>query len=195
MPRCSGCGTFILWGGIKSGEHRFCGPGCVSRAVKTVLADSLSDDQLEAYVSKMRNGPCPRCHGEGPVDVHTSHSAISFLIMTQWKSTPHMCCRRCGTRAQVTDLIVTALVGWWGFPWGLIATPLQIGRNLTGIFGPQGRDAGHDEEIVNGMPPPTVRRTQAWMTASATKTRNRSVTVMTPRSSPSGVVTGTATMP
>jgi hypothetical protein len=24
-------------------------------------------------------------------------------------------------------------LGWWGFPWGLILTPVQIGRNLFGL--------------------------------------------------------------
>jgi hypothetical protein len=24
-------------------------------------------------------------------------------------------------------------LGWWGFPWGLIMTPVQIGKNIFGI--------------------------------------------------------------
>ena len=27
------------------------------------------------------------------------------------------------------------LPGWWGFPFGLIMTPVQVMRNLAGIFG------------------------------------------------------------
>jgi hypothetical protein len=27
-------------------------------------------------------------------------------------------------------------LGWWGFPWGLLLTPIQIGRNLYGIANP-----------------------------------------------------------
>jgi hypothetical protein len=27
-------------------------------------------------------------------------------------------------------------LGWWGFPWGLIMTPIQIGRNLYGMASP-----------------------------------------------------------
>lgn len=24
--------------------------------------------------------------------------------------------------------------GWWGIPWGLLATPIQLGRNFLGLF-------------------------------------------------------------
>jgi hypothetical protein len=27
------------------------------------------------------------------------------------------------------------VAGWWGFPWGLIMTPVQLGRNLIGALG------------------------------------------------------------
>jgi len=40
----------------------------------------------------------------------------------------------CGTTARMGDAIFCLLVGWWGFPWGLIITPVQIGRNLAGMM-------------------------------------------------------------
>lgn len=29
-------------------------------------------------------------------------------------------------------IVITALLGWWGIPWGLIGTPVSILRNLNG---------------------------------------------------------------
>lgn len=29
-------------------------------------------------------------------------------------------------------ILITALLGWWGIPWGLIGTPVSIFRNLMG---------------------------------------------------------------
>lgn len=29
-------------------------------------------------------------------------------------------------------ILVTALLGWWGIPWGLIGTPMSIIRNYNG---------------------------------------------------------------
>ncbi|WP_239946439.1 hypothetical protein [Dyella terrae] len=26
-----------------------------------------------------------------------------------------------------------ATLGWWGFPWGLLVTPVQIARNVAGL--------------------------------------------------------------
>jgi len=31
---------------------------------------------------------------------------------------------------------VLPVLGWWGFPWGLILTPIQVGRNLVGVARP-----------------------------------------------------------
>jgi hypothetical protein len=30
--------------------------------------------------------------------------------------------------------LFSAVCGWWGLPWGLILTPIQIGRNVFGLF-------------------------------------------------------------
>ena len=27
-------------------------------------------------------------------------------------------------------------LGWWGIPWGLIMTPVQVVRNVTGLISP-----------------------------------------------------------
>jgi hypothetical protein len=31
-------------------------------------------------------------------------------------------------------MFVSLLLGWWGFPWGVLVTPLQLGRNVIGFF-------------------------------------------------------------
>jgi len=31
------------------------------------------------------------------------------------------------------DAGFSLVLGWWGFPWGFLATPIQIGRNLVGV--------------------------------------------------------------
>lgn len=163
MARCGGCGTIILWGGLKSGGERFCSPACMSRVAMTVLGESMPEEQLEAYVAEVRNGVCPRCGGQGPVDVHTSHSAMSFLVLTRWKSTPRVCCRRCGLQLQLGNLLLSAVVGWWGFPWGLVITPVQIGRNLAGMLRPKGRHAA-SEELRSAVRSSVVSQFMAAMT-------------------------------
>ena len=30
-------------------------------------------------------------------------------------------------------LLSSTLLGWWGFPWGLLVTPMQIARNISAL--------------------------------------------------------------
>jgi hypothetical protein len=31
-------------------------------------------------------------------------------------------------------VLFSLFCGWWGFPWGLILTPVQITRNIAGMY-------------------------------------------------------------
>jgi hypothetical protein len=31
-------------------------------------------------------------------------------------------------------IATSSVLGWWGFPWGLLVTPVQIARNIVGLF-------------------------------------------------------------
>ena len=37
-------------------------------------------------------------------------------------------------KSQVGNMFFSVILGWWGFPWGLMMTPLQIARNMIGLF-------------------------------------------------------------
>jgi hypothetical protein len=32
------------------------------------------------------------------------------------------------------NALFSLVLGWWGLPWGLLMTPIQVGRNLVGLF-------------------------------------------------------------
>lgn len=134
MARCAYCDTFILFGGNKDGDLRFCNAECQQRGVLKHIADQLPGDQVNAYIQDVHSGLCPRCEGPGPVDVHTSYRVWSALVMTQWHSRPAVCCRRCGVKSKLGSAAYSAVLGWWGFPWGLLMTPVQIVRNIGGLF-------------------------------------------------------------
>lgn len=72
------------------------------------------------------------------MDVHVSYWVWSLLVLTQWKTTPQVSCRACGVKKQLAGAAFSLGLGWWGIPWGLLMTPLQIVRNLTAVFnGPE----------------------------------------------------------
>jgi hypothetical protein len=135
MAQCDACGTSILFGGIKQGDLRFCGPKCAENGALVQLTQMIPEDELDRYVREVHQGACPKCGGPGPVDVHTSHRVYSALVFTSWSSRLAICCPPCGRKQQLADAAFSFFLGWWGFPFGLIITPVQVGRNLAALIG------------------------------------------------------------
>jgi hypothetical protein len=133
MATCDYCGTTILFGGKRDANGRFCNQKCQSGGAMLALSKQVPDTMVRDQVWKTHQGICPRCGGSGPVDVHVSHKVWSALLLTKWSSVPQISCRACGRKSQWTGVGFSLLLGWWGFPWGLIMTPIQIGRNLVAM--------------------------------------------------------------
>ncbi|HEX7191149.1 MAG TPA: hypothetical protein VF381_06195, partial [Thermoanaerobaculia bacterium] len=43
-------------------------------------------------------------------------------------------CRRCGLKTQLGNTVLSLAAGWWGIPWGLVMTPVQVGRNISAML-------------------------------------------------------------
>jgi len=133
MASCAQCNSFILFGGKSVEGRRYCNAKCAQRGEVARLVGTIPAEVLEREVRKVHGGLCPKCGGTGPIDVHTSYRALSAIVITRWSSHPIVACKRCGAMAQLRDLGVSLLFGWWGFPWGLFVTPMQIGKNIRGM--------------------------------------------------------------
>jgi hypothetical protein len=138
MGPCSHCGTLVLFGGKRSGGLQFCSEACLrlgtSSSAAQQLAQEVPDELVQQQVLAVHQGVCPKCGREGPVDIHASHRVWSAIHMTSWNSRQQVCCRACAVKAKCGDALFSLLFGWWGFPFGLVITPLQIGRNIAGIL-------------------------------------------------------------
>ena len=134
MASCDSCGTTIVFGGVKDGDFRFCNKKCHSDGQVIITAQQLPESLVSKHVQLIYAGPCPKCNGTGPVDVHTSHSIWSLVFLSSWKSQPQISCRTCGVKSQILGTLSSLLFGWWGFPWGLLVTPIQISKNVIGII-------------------------------------------------------------
>src|SRR5687768_10468038 len=132
MKSCSYCNSTILFGGVTNSGLTFCSQRCLQSGLPMIAAQSLPPDLVEEHVNKVRSGPCPKCQRQGaPVDAHTSYFVWSALIFTSWSSKPAICCRSCAVKDQIFSTLGSAVIGWWGFPWGLFMTPVQIFRNIA----------------------------------------------------------------
>jgi hypothetical protein len=133
MPKCSYCDSTIVIGGVREGERRFCNQRCHEAGRLLSASQIVPEAVVRQRVTEIHQGACPRCQRAGPVDVHTSHSVWSALVITNWKSSSQISCVPCGKKAKLLSAVHSFFLGWWGFPWGLIITPVQVTRNLWGI--------------------------------------------------------------
>ena len=135
MASCSYCDSFIVFGGKTDETGRYCNEKCQQAGRLLMFSNQLPREQMDQLVEKFHNGACPRCGGAGPVDVHKAHQVWSALFMTSWSSKPVLSCKSCATKRQLGGIVFSGVLGWWGFPWGLVMTPLQIARNIGAMVG------------------------------------------------------------
>ena len=134
MARCKHCNNLIVIRGVNDHEYRYCSKKCVELGRVQRVTDAVPAELLQRYVSEVHHGACPKCGGPGPIDVHTSHSVRSLLVMTSTKARQQISCRRCGNRAKLIAALSSGIFGWWAFPWGFLVTPIQILRNVKGML-------------------------------------------------------------
>ena len=133
MAKCGYCGSTIIIGGVRSGGQVFCNNKCHQGAYILSVTKDVPNDVLERKLEEVWRDNCPKCRGLGPVDVHKVHEVWSALVITRWTTKVQISCRSCGIKRQLGGVFFSLLFGWWGFPWGLILTPVQITRNLIGM--------------------------------------------------------------
>ncbi len=134
MSRCDYCESRILFGGKRKGDQRFCNARCSAQGATIALSRQIPDHLISEALLRTHQGLCRKCGGSGPVDVHVHHQIWSAILLTSWKSTPQISCRDCGRKSQLGDAALSLIFGWWGFPWGLVLTPVQVGRNVFGML-------------------------------------------------------------
>ena len=149
MAKCAYCGSTIIMGGVRSGAERYCNNKCASNGNVLRVAKAVPPDVLERHVEEVFRGNCPKCRGIGPIEVHKVYRVWSALVLTRWTTSSQVCCRSCATKSQAGAALFPALFGWWGFPWGLVLTPVQVTRNVMGIC--SGRDSSRPSEALRRL--------------------------------------------
>lgn len=136
---CPTCGLSVLFGGVKDGDKKYCSKKCYEADEINRIAKKIPNDTVITQTNKIRNGICPVCQGHGPIDVHKSYFIYSVIIYTSYKTNEHIVCKDCARKRQLSDLISSSILGWWGIPFGIIVTPIQIIKNIMAIFSHPGQ--------------------------------------------------------
>ena len=165
MSRCSFCHSMVFFGGVHRGHRRYCSVDCERGDEALSLSKAVPRAIVDEHVRRVREGPCGWCGGNGAVDVFVSHRVWSFLVITSCASTPRISCRSCGIQAQLRGILFSMTLGWWGLPWGIFMTPVQIVRNLLAlVFPPSARVASQRlREVVRISLSPAGRAIAARM--------------------------------
>jgi hypothetical protein len=133
MSKCGYCGSTIIMGGVRSGDQRFCNKTCFQNARIISVTKNVPNDVLGRKIEEVWRGNCPMCRSLGPVDVHKVYEVWSALVLTRWTTKAQVSCHACAVKRQLGGTAFSLVLGWWGFPWGLVLTPVQITRNIMGM--------------------------------------------------------------
>jgi hypothetical protein len=134
MAKCGYCGSTFFLSGLRSGANRFCSKKCQHKARLLEISRAAPADIVEREVEKVYRGNCPKCGQLGPIDAHKYFEVWSLIYLTRWAASQQISCRSCATKRQLGALFFSLFCGWWGVPWGLIITPMQIFRNIRAMW-------------------------------------------------------------
>lgn len=98
-----------------------------------VLAQNktFSEEEIKSYAELVRDLPCPICNTtDDKLNGTMVHTLKSFIVFSYSQAEPLIGCSSCLDKANNRAILSTALLGWWGIPWGVIKTPIYIFRNL-----------------------------------------------------------------
>ncbi len=138
MAKCNACGR-IMFGGVRADGLRYCSNRCRNSHRLISDAQLIPAEVTDALAAQIHAGRCPKCKGPGPVDVHKYYQVWSALVVTRWSTRSQVSCLRCAIKSQAGSLLFSLLFGWWGIPWGIVFTPVQIFRNAAEMIFPQDR--------------------------------------------------------
>ena len=90
----------------------------------------VSEAEVAAYSALLRAQPCPICRSTAqPLNATITSKVISFVVMTTSKKRFVVACPACLDKLHHEATTTSALLGWWGFPWGIIRTAQALIAN------------------------------------------------------------------
>jgi hypothetical protein len=88
-------------------------------------------EEVDVYCDIVSNLSCPSCGSTAErLNATLTGEVMSFVFFTTYNKKIKVGCPHCLDKANNNALTKTALLGWWGFPWGVIRTPQAIALNI-----------------------------------------------------------------
>lgn len=106
-------------------KEELSGRGLLETAERTIQAQLrvVSEAEIAEYCGLLQAEPCPICHSTAQrLNATITSKVLSFLVVTTWKKQFAIACPTCLDKLNRAGSTSSALLGWWGFPWGIIRT-------------------------------------------------------------------------
>jgi hypothetical protein len=107
--------------------------GLASGIIKGVEAQNktYTIEEIDRYCEIVRDLECPVCGStDSKLNGTLTSEVMSFIIITQYSKKLKIACPDCLDKANNDALTKTAVLGWWGIPWGIVRTIQAIGLNV-----------------------------------------------------------------
>jgi hypothetical protein len=107
--------------------------GLSENIIKAVEAQNkeVTLEEIDAYCDIISKLGCPVCGNSSErLNATLTSEVTSFIFFTQFKRKIKLGCGQCLDKANESALVKSAVLGWWGLPWGIIRTPRAILTNI-----------------------------------------------------------------
>ena len=92
----------------------------------------LTEEEVVKLKFKITGLPCPECRQKTSPLVGTLLREVkSFIVITTYNKRGIISCKLCGNRERKETIMMTALFGWWGFPWGFFRTAQTLAASVA----------------------------------------------------------------
>ena len=132
---CDFCGQPVRSSTVEDHGQKFCSIDCLQNARLMEASVDIPEQEILKHATEIRNGPCPAClRQEGGIELRKCYWVWSAVLFTRYGTSPKFCCKKCGTKANLLAIVSCSILGWWGFPFGLLLTPIYIISNVAAMF-------------------------------------------------------------
>jgi hypothetical protein len=102
----------------------------IQKGVEAQQQKTYTLDEIDQYCELIRNLPCPISgRTDAPLNATYTESVMSVIFITQSERKVIIACPDELDKANNDAITRTALLGWWGIPWGPIRSIRAFIRN------------------------------------------------------------------
>ena len=132
---CDYCGSSARFSPVLDDGQRFCNVTCLQNARLMEISEDIPKEEIFQHACRIKEGACPGCScSKSKVEARKSYRIWSVVHISVFSTQTRICCHSCARKENFRSLMFCAAFGWWGFPWGVGITPVQIISNIVEMF-------------------------------------------------------------